>query len=156
MNGAVLLSLVLVLVQVALAYVPLGCVKIKNAHWWEWLIKSSDFDSERRHVAQGIPYQRWHIVKDGEFYWKIKLDTLDEELYESDKNNNGNYIFTWKPKTDKGSAAQWNFLRAEGGKFFIKNVKFNHCLMAKGGSWISAYPCNYNDEMFEWHIDQCG
>ncbi|KAL9703462.1 hypothetical protein quinque_006980 [Culex quinquefasciatus] len=139
MNGTVLLSLVLVLVQVALAYVPLGCVKIKNAHWWEWLIKSSDFDSERRHVAQGIPYQRWHIVKDGEFYWKIKLDTLDEELYESDKNNNGNYIFTWKPKTDKGSAAQWNFLRAEGG-----------------GSWISAYPCNYNDEMFEWHVDQCG
>uniref|UniRef100_A0A1Q3EUX2 Putative 16.3 kDa salivary protein n=1 Tax=Culex tarsalis TaxID=7177 RepID=A0A1Q3EUX2_CULTA len=153
MTGAVTLSLLLVLVPAVLSQVPTGCVKIRNAHWSEFLIKSSGFDSDRRNVAQGIPYQRWHISKDGNYY-KIKLDSLNEELYESSKTSNGNYVFTWIPKTDKGNAAQWNIYKAGGSTFYIKNVKYGHCLMAKGGSWISAYG-GCDGEKYEWKLEGC-
>ncbi|XP_039439237.1 uncharacterized protein LOC120420306 [Culex pipiens pallens] len=150
MNGTILLRLVMVLVPAALAQIPTGCVKIRSVHSPKFVLKYKDSE-------QKIDNCRWNILPDGAFH-KIKLETMDEELYESKKSTKYGNVFTYNPKSekkDKGKAAQWIVTKARGDKFHIKNVKYDHCMMAKGGTvLIGDKDCD--GEKYEWLLEACG
>ncbi|KAL9703466.1 hypothetical protein quinque_006984 [Culex quinquefasciatus] len=133
MNGSLLLWSVLLLAPVALAHAPTGCVTIKNRHMDKYLVSSSSYDSERRHVS-------------------ITHGLLKEELYESDKSRNGNFVFLWTPR-DRARGRGWRITQSEQGFYHIKNVKYGHCLYAKGllSNWIGAY-ANCDSKKYEWKI----
>ncbi|KAL9703436.1 hypothetical protein quinque_006954 [Culex quinquefasciatus] len=125
--------------------VPLGCVGIRNRFIDKFLVSSPNYhDADRRHVAYHTRSQQWVISKDGANF-RIKHAAFQEDLYESEQSWNGNYVFTWVPKTiitDGG--ASWNIYESEPGFYYIKNVKFGHCLHATVASaWIYALAeCN--------------
>ncbi|XP_039439215.1 uncharacterized protein LOC120420282 [Culex pipiens pallens] len=152
MNTALLLWSVLLLAPVALAHAPTGCVTIKNRHMDKYLVSSSSYDSERRHVSlDKTGNQHWVIRQDGINY-RITHGLLKEELYESDKSQNGNFVFLWTPR-DRARGRGWRITQSEQGFFHIKNVKYGHCLYAKGmlSNWIGAY-ANCDSKKYEWKI----
>ncbi|KAL9703456.1 hypothetical protein quinque_006974 [Culex quinquefasciatus] len=86
--------------------------------------------------------------------YRITHGSLKEDLFESQQTFNGNYVFTWVPKskiTDGGATWSISFAGTRGF-FHIKNKKFNHCLYTKGvGLWIGAYAGCHGWE-YEWQI----
>lgn len=134
------------------AQVPTGCVAIRNRFVDRFLISSTVHDVDRRHVSYDTASQTWVISKDGDHY-RIGHRNLKEELYESELYYGGNYVFTWIPKRKiNDGGATWNIYESEPGFWYIKNVKFGHCLYARIlNSWISAY-ADCNDAKYEWQL----
>uniref|UniRef100_A0A1Q3FUA0 Putative wrp salivary protein n=1 Tax=Culex tarsalis TaxID=7177 RepID=A0A1Q3FUA0_CULTA len=133
--------------------VPVGCVEIRNRYIDQFMINSKTHDSDRRHITHDKTAQQWVITKEGDNY-KITHGSLKEDLYESSQYYNGNYVFTWIPKTriTDGGATWIIWSSGTRGFFYIKNVKFQHCLYARGaGNWIGAY-AGCNGWEYEWQI----
>uniref|UniRef100_U5ESB3 Putative wrp salivary protein n=1 Tax=Corethrella appendiculata TaxID=1370023 RepID=U5ESB3_9DIPT len=155
MNWKLLLWLVLVLVPVPvkLESVPVGCVEIRNRKIDRFMISSTKHDADRRHITYDKIAQQWVITREGDKY-RITHGSLKEDLFESQQTFNGNYVFTWVPKskiTDGGATWSISFAGTRGF-FHIKNKKFNHCLYTKGvGLWIGAYAGCHGWE-YEWQI----
>ncbi|XP_038112137.1 uncharacterized protein LOC119767490 [Culex quinquefasciatus] len=149
------LIFILNLTCVILAQVPTGCVKIHNREltYSGALIKSDHHDKDRRHVSFNRWGEPWIITKVKDDMYTIKHAGTKEEMFESVQKWNGNYIFTWIPKTIiNDGGAWWRIYPSKDGYFYIKNVKFNHCLYAKIiGDWVAAYP-ECNSSTFEWRI----
>lgn len=148
MNCKISLCIFLGLVSVVLAQqVPVGCVEIRNFYIDRFLVKSTR-DNNRRHVSYDKVAQQWIIEREGDHY-KISHAETKEPLFEAA----GNYVFTWLARTDQGTVDDWLITPSgKRGCFYIKNVKFQHCLYTKGMlNWVSAYP-ECSGETFEWQI----
>lgn len=148
----VILCLFLVLVPAELAKPTPGCVTIQNLHTGEFLTHSyKKHDNDRRHVSLYGAAEQWVLIESGDHY-RLRHRDLNEELYESEQNYNGNYIFTWIPKNSV-FAGEWDIWESRPGYFYIQNVQFRHCLSSvfwKG--WVGAYPdCSQNGKI-EWQV----
>uniref|UniRef100_A0A1Q3FU23 Putative conserved secreted protein n=1 Tax=Culex tarsalis TaxID=7177 RepID=A0A1Q3FU23_CULTA len=157
MASFLLLCLALFPATVHLVDVPQGCVEIRNREIDRFLVTSSPRDYERRHVGYSGTAEQWFIIREGPGY-RIIHQKLQEELFESEQSWNGNYVFTWTPKT-RTSSGLWNIYQASPNTnyFIIKNIKFGHCLWTRGvGGWIGAYPdCKGNEYQWQIHSFKC-
>uniref|UniRef100_A0A1S4KJP1 Uncharacterized protein n=1 Tax=Culex quinquefasciatus TaxID=7176 RepID=A0A1S4KJP1_CULQU len=150
--------LVLTMIPAILAeHVPMGCVEIKNRDSNKFLISSNTHDSDRRHVTYRKFSEQWKISKLGSSY-RIRHAKLNEELYESEQSWNGNYLFTWIPKSSVKTGGWQIYGSGTEGYFYIKNEHFGHCLYMKGyGNWIYAYD-ECQGPKYEWkiyNVDTC-
>uniref|UniRef100_A0A1Q3FAN4 Putative 16 kDa salivary peptide n=1 Tax=Culex tarsalis TaxID=7177 RepID=A0A1Q3FAN4_CULTA len=158
MKNSLLMFLVCGLVPVTFtASVQTGCVTIKNRHEGRFLAKSiSTHDRDRRHVSFSKDPQSWIISAEGANF-RIKHKGLDEELFESQQRYNGNYVFLWMKKSlINDGGASWKITESKfPGYFYIRNVKFNHCLYTKGATdWVTAYEA-CDTVNYEWRIVKC-
>uniref|UniRef100_A0A1Q3EUW6 Putative 16.8 kDa salivary protein n=1 Tax=Culex tarsalis TaxID=7177 RepID=A0A1Q3EUW6_CULTA len=152
MIRAILMCLILVLVPVELAKLEPGCVTIKNRYNGKFLTHSNkNHDNDRRHVSLWDSSEKWILSESGDHY-RLRHRDLNEELFESEQYHNGNYVFTWIPKRSVVSG-EWDILESRTGLFYIKNVKFPHCLSSSIlKRWVGAYPeCGSNGKN-EWAI----
>uniref|UniRef100_A0A1Q3FTS4 Putative wrp salivary protein n=1 Tax=Culex tarsalis TaxID=7177 RepID=A0A1Q3FTS4_CULTA len=124
----ILLGLVLVLVPVEPANPPTGCVTLMNLYAEKFLTHSySTHDKNRRHVSLFGVSEKWNLVKTKEGHYTLRHRSLNEELFESELNYKGNYVFTWIPKSSVTSG-EWDIWESKPGYFYIQNVKFKHYL----------------------------
>ncbi|XP_038112711.1 uncharacterized protein LOC119767669 [Culex quinquefasciatus] len=154
MSTSILVGFTLVLVPAILAHklVPTGCVTIENRRVERYLVSSTDYDVDRRHVEYERDAETWIVTREGNYY-RITHAKLGEDFYESEYYRNGNYLFTWKPKTRiTDGGASWIITPTDPGFFQIKNVKFGHCLYTNEmNSWICAYK-DCDNSRYEWKI----
>lgn len=136
---------------------PGACVHLINVYLEKPLL-SSDYnhDADRRHVTVlRTKSQNWVITPDERYpdHYKIKHKNLGEELFESEQNWNGNYVFTWIPKTlINDGGASWKIIWISDGTYLIKNKKFNHCLWTQGtDNWVGAY-AGCDNSHYYWKI----
>uniref|UniRef100_A0A1Q3EV31 Putative 17.2 kDa salivary protein n=1 Tax=Culex tarsalis TaxID=7177 RepID=A0A1Q3EV31_CULTA len=159
MKAILVAGQILILVSVAQANNPWGgsgvCVTFYSVGSDEQLVSSyRTHDRDRRHVGlvrnQG---NNWVITKDEKYpdHYKIRHKENGQELFESQQNYKGNYIFTWIPKTViNDGGASWNIMWVSDGVYVLKNKKFQHCLWSAGGK-ISAYDgCDH--KQYHWKI----
>nr|AAR18410.1 putative 13.1 kDa salivary protein [Culex quinquefasciatus] len=118
------LLLALALFSGTLATVPTGCVHIKNRYISQFLVVTGTHDADRRNVGYGKVPHKWTISKDGDWY-KIKHKDLGEEMFESVQNYEGNYVFTWIPKSViNDGGAEWKIYGSgRPGYYYFKNKK---------------------------------
>uniref|UniRef100_A0A1Q3EUW2 Putative 13.1 kDa salivary protein n=1 Tax=Culex tarsalis TaxID=7177 RepID=A0A1Q3EUW2_CULTA len=153
MKSVHLLLVVLTLSAVALAQVPTGCVHLKNRYVSKFLGTANNHDADRRNVEYDTAAQKWTITKEGDWY-KIKHKDLGEELIESVQNYNGNYIFTWIPKSVvNDGGAEWKIYGSgRAGQYYIKNKKLNHCVFANEWSHRVKALGGCSEWNYEWEI----
>uniref|UniRef100_A0A1Q3F4R3 Putative 16.7 kDa salivary peptide n=1 Tax=Culex tarsalis TaxID=7177 RepID=A0A1Q3F4R3_CULTA len=151
-----IIALVLVLSILAQQVPTQGCVTIENRSVKRYLVSSTSYDADRRHVEYERAAEKWTITRAGTYY-RITHARLGEDLYESEYYWNGNYLFTWKPRTRiTDGGAWWVITPTDGGFFRIRNVKFGHCLYTNEmNSWICAYE-DCDSWRYEWKISAVG
>nr|AAR18411.1 putative 17.2 kDa salivary peptide [Culex quinquefasciatus] len=163
MKATLAAFLIFSVISVALAHEwaqPGKCVQFYSLNNGKRLAAlDSKHDRDRRYAGTvGGAGDYWIVTKDERYadHYKIKHRDNGEELFESEQNYHGNYIFTWVPKTlINDGGASWNIMRAGNGNYKLKNKKFNNCLW-QAESKISAFEaCDNNDYLWKLVVYPC-